>query len=95
MLLKYEDWLKTQIKYSDCKCGVFGCNNDGLYEGGDSRCWFPVCEEHSALRNTYLHYLCNRRIYVDKNISMNDAYQSELTRRNNLEKRIQEVLNGN
>lgn len=94
MLLKYEDWLKTQIKYTNCKCGVAGCDNKGLYEGGDSRCWFPICEEHGELRHSYLRYLRGRRILVDEFISMEETYQRELERRGKLERRIQEILNG-
>ena len=53
-MLEYYNWLKTQIKYKDCKCGVAGCNEQGLYEGGDARCWFPICEKHGELRKQYL-----------------------------------------
>ena len=95
MLLNYADWLKTQVKYTDCKCGVCGCNNKGLYEGGDARCWFPICEEHNDMRREYLDQLYGHRINVDKAIDVEVAYQRELERRNNLEKRIMEVLNGN
>lgn len=76
--LIYKDWLKTQIKYdSKQRCAVPGCNEPGLYEGGDIRCWFPQCEKHSGLKEYF-----NKYIYT------------KLLRRENIERKLTEVLNG-
>lgn len=70
-MLEYCDWLKTQIKYQDCKCGVGGCHEQGLYEGGDMRCWFPICEEHGELRKRYLQFTQKSELYnkLEKRLS--------------------------
>ena len=94
MILTYDDWLKSQIKYTDCKCGVAGCNEKGLYEGGDARCWFPICEKHTDMKQRYLHYL-NK--YSPIKLTEHDvelAYSQCLNAIEHVEKRIKELTNG-
>lgn len=93
-MLKYEEWLKSQIKYVDCECGVAGCHERGLYEGGDARCWFPMCERHADMRARYLSYLYTKRFKIERAIDVEIAYQQMLERKQKLENRIEEVLNG-
>ena len=93
-MLKYQEWLKSQIKYADCKCGVAGCHERGLYEGGDARCWFPMCEQHADMRTRYLHYLPARLYKIEQETDVETAYKQILERKQKLENRITEVLYG-
>lgn len=90
-LLRYDEWLKQQVKYTDCECAVYGCNKPGLYESGDARCWFPSCEEHASMKQQYLIYL---GISITENIDVDVAYQRYINKHKKLEKRLTEVLNG-
>lgn len=94
-LLRYDEWLKEQVKYTDCKCGVYGCDKPGLYEGGDSRCWFPACEEHAYMKQRYLHYCKQFKIVKLTEIDVEIAYNKILNAQDNLEKAIKEAINGN
>lgn len=56
-----------------CKCAIPGCGKPAYYEGGDARCWFPVCEEHARIEEHYVNYLRGvqkrirtRRIWADE-----------------------------
>lgn len=93
-LLKYDEWLKEQIKYTDCKCGVCGCDKPGLYESGDSRCWFPACEEHACMKQKYLDYCKQFKIVKLTETDVEIAYNKMLNAQNNLEKAIKEAING-
>lgn len=93
-LLRYDEWLKEQIKYTDCKCGVYGCDKPGLYESGDSRCWFPACEEHACMKEKYLHYCRQFKIVKLNEIDTEIAYNKILNAQDKLEKAIKEVIDG-
>ena len=50
----YEEYRLSKVKYSpDETCGVMGCKEPGLYEGGDYRCWCPMCEKHARIKEDY------------------------------------------
>lgn len=61
----YEEYKLSKVKYSpDQTCGVMDCKEPGLYEGGDARCWFPMCEKHARIREQYeshAHYIRRRK----------------------------------
>ena len=57
-ILTYEEFIAKHNKYDGkCECAMPGCNKPAYYEGGDARCWFPVCEEHSTISGQYVLYL--------------------------------------
>lgn len=62
----YPEFLEERKKYKDDqKCYIPGCNKPGLYEGGDARCWCPMCEKHARLKEHYvsdLKYIKRRLI---------------------------------
>lgn len=97
-LLKYNEWLQQYVKYTDCECGVHGCNKPGLYEGGDSRCWFPACEEHAYMKQQYINYCKQFKIVklteIDTEIDTEIAYNKILNAQDKLEKAIKEAMNG-
>lgn len=54
----YDEYKQSKKKYTgEITCGVPGCENPGLYEGGDYRCWFPICEEHGRIREYYENHV--------------------------------------
>lgn len=95
-MLTFELWIKTQIKYDgNIKCIVYGCNKPGLYEGGDSRCYCPMCAEHADMAGRYLYYLNkNIKIPMNKKLNVKDAYLLAKRKEDKLLKRIEEALNG-
>lgn len=62
-ILTYEEYLKQFTNKYDgsCECAMPGCNKPAYYEGGDARCWFPVCDEHSNIGAYYDTYLMELR----------------------------------
>ena len=82
--MTYEDYLKMKVEYPpDTICGILDCNKPGLYEGGDMRCWFPMCEEHARMKQCYETYLTpGPPIKIEKDI------------REHLEKRLKELKDG-
>ena len=49
----YEEFLERNKTYSG-KCFVHGCTKPGLYEGGDSRFYCGMCEDHAKMKNKYI-----------------------------------------
>lgn len=68
--MTYEEYLKSKVKYPpNTKCGVgvpTPCKEPGIYEGGDSRCWFPMCERHADMRGEYNLYENYKPIVKEK-----------------------------
>ena len=92
-LLKYEDWLKTQIKYDgSTSCFVYGCNKPALYEGGDSRFYCGMCEECASMEARYRLYLSTLHIRINEYESAFDAYLRVKIKQDNLQKKLQEAL---
>lgn len=58
-ILSYEEFVNQyEKKYdSSTKCVIQGCDEPGYYEGGDARCWCPMCEKHSHIPGSYFRYL--------------------------------------
>lgn len=55
--MSYKDFLINHKKYDGSqKCFVNGCDEDGYYEGGDSRFYCPMCEEHAEMKAKYIFY---------------------------------------
>ena len=58
MKMTYEQWLETKKEYSgNQKCFVNGCDKPAFYEGGDSRYYCGMCEEHAGMKMKYQWYL--------------------------------------
>lgn len=92
-LLKYEDWLKTQIKYDGSRsCYVHWCDKPALYEGGDSRFYCGMCEEHASMEARYRLYLSALHIRIKECESAFDAYLRAKIKQNELQKKLQEAL---
>ena len=53
----YEEFCAEHKKYDGCECYIPGCNQPAYYEGGDARCWCPMCEEHFDMKKWYSLYL--------------------------------------
>lgn len=54
----YDEYKNQLKKYNGtCGCAMPGCDKPAEYEGGDARCWFPVCEEHARLKEDYITHL--------------------------------------
>lgn len=62
-MLTYEEYLETnvEIDYVQHNEKCFYCNKPGLFKCGDSRYFFPACEEHAHMKESYEIYLkkCN------------------------------------
>ena len=57
-IMSYDVFALKRVKYKDpVKCCIPDCNGPAYYEGGDARCWFPVCAKHAELQKDYLKYL--------------------------------------
>lgn len=56
---EYKNEFKKRFgKYDGlCRCAVMDCDKPAEYEGGDARCWFPVCEEHARIKEHYITHL--------------------------------------
>lgn len=52
----YEEFLERNKvpDYNGKKCFVLGCTKPGLYEGGDSRFYCGMCEDHADMKNKYI-----------------------------------------
>jgi hypothetical protein len=54
----YQEFLDEHKKYDGTgKCICSGCKESAYYEGGDKRCWCPMCEEHVGMKERYRSYL--------------------------------------
>lgn len=55
----YEEFLNEHEKKYDGsnKCFVHSCDKPAYYEGGDSRFYCGMCDEHSGIRDSYHTYL--------------------------------------
>ena len=73
-ILTYEEFLKSKVKYHNVKCMVYDCKEDGLYEGGDTRCWCPMCAKHADMEQAYRFYLTNFKHIINTSINLLDAY---------------------
>lgn len=86
--MTYEEYLKMKTKYKPTtKCGVLvpePCDKPGLYEGGDTRCWFPMCEEHAHMKD---RYILDERMFKP----VTPAQQKSLER---AEKKLEELKRG-
>ena len=89
-ILTYEEYLKQQPnKYEGkCKCAIPGCDKPAYYEGGDARCWFPVCEEHSNIGAYYGTYLMELR----RRIRIRMIWDKEDTSLASLLVRVEELI---
>lgn len=81
-ILTYEEFLSMQTKKYPVtqKCRIPGCDKPGYYEGGDARCWFPMCEEHVCMVKKYITYLngCLSRIRIRRIWCKDDPTLPEL-----------------
>jgi DNA polymerase len=56
--MTYKDFLANNKKYDGTtECFVFGCGKKAYYEGGDSRWYCGMCEEHASMKEKYNLYL--------------------------------------
>ena len=61
-ILTYEEFVTKHKKYDGkCECAMPWCEEPAYYEGGDARCWFPVCEKHALMSEQYYGYLIGLR----------------------------------
>ena len=92
-ILSYEEFKKSRVKYGpECKCYVGGCNEPGLYEGGDARFWCGMCEEHASLRSRYRLYLHCIISDAEKALTGEELYEKALERQNRMEAKLNEEL---
>ena len=61
----YEEFCAEHKKYDGGKCIVAGCNQPAYYEGGDARCWCPMCEDHIGMPGLYYRYLTRIRKQIE------------------------------
>lgn len=61
----YKEFCTEHKKYDGVRCCVGECDQPAYYEGGDARCWCPMCEEHADIKNHYLAYLIYHRRKVE------------------------------
>lgn len=56
--MTYEEFKESKKKpeYFGSKCFVAMCNNPAEYEGGDSRFYCGMCEEHAMIKSQYEWY---------------------------------------
>lgn len=96
-IFSYEEFVKRyEKKYdSSTKCIVQGCDEPGYYEGGDARCWCPMCEKHVELPGYYLGYLRGlkhsieiRMIWDKDDLSLKNLHSEIVDRINEFYKRI-------
>ena len=51
----YREFLQRNKVYDGkSKCCVLGCTKQAEYEGGDSRCYCGMCEEHARMKTKYI-----------------------------------------
>lgn len=91
-IMTYEDFLKSKVKYHNTKCMVYGCNKDGLYEGGDARCWCPMCEEHADMERNYRFYLEKFNVKLTKDLSVASAYLLAVNKQYELQLKLDKAL---
>jgi hypothetical protein len=89
-ILTYEEYLKQWPNKYDgkCTCAMPECDKPAYYEGGDARCWFPVCEEHSGLSDRYMKYLLSIR----KQIRTRKLWDKKDTSLDSLLVRVEELI---
>lgn len=95
-IMSPEEFRKSLIKYPPkTKCIVFKCKNEGLFEGGDARCYCPMCEEHADIKKQYHSYLNSMCYYFDdvSKLSTEELYNFVQKRRKKLENRLEKALN--
>ena len=91
----YEEYKDILIKYSDTtKCIIYNCDKPGLYEGGDARCWCPMCEEHAEIERSYRMYLNSIIGNMDAAVSRAKMYEIAKNKVNKIHERLEEALNG-
>ena len=91
--MTYEDFEKSRRKYDGkSKCYVFDCNKPGIYEGGDSRCYCPMCEEHAGVISSYKLYLQCIIGECTSLMSEADAYEKAKEKSNYWNKRLETEL---
>ena len=92
-VLSYEEFLEREKKYDGTgKCYCYDCDKPALYEGGDARCWCPMCEEHSSMPARYRTYLRGFKIAIKRELFNMDAYLRVKAQREKLENKIKEAL---
>ena len=57
--LSYEEFkeIYKEPKYFNQPCFIPGCKNLAEYEGGDSRFYCGVCEQHSGIQERYNNFV--------------------------------------
>ena len=79
--LNYESFLKKNLKYDGkSKCFVYDCQERALYEGGDSRFYCGMCEEHAAMRGKYRMYLQDFYPSIQSNLTNEQIYDFVMDR---------------
>lgn len=54
----YDEFINDHKKYDGThKCFIPGCDKPAYYEGGDSRFYCGMCEEHAEMKEYYRVYL--------------------------------------
>ena len=91
-VLSYEEFLEREKKYDgEDSCYVYDCDKPGIYEGGDARCWCPMCEEHACMQSKYRSYLRGFNIAVKRELSNMDNYLRIRAQREKIENKIKEA----
>lgn len=91
-IMTYEEFLKSKVKYHNVKCMVYDCKKEGSYEGGDSRCWCPMCEEHADMEREYRFYLEKFKVKLARDISTVCAYLSAINKQYELQNKLAKAL---
>ena len=91
--MTYEDFLKLRRKYDGkSKCYVYDCKEAGIYEGGDSRCYCPMCEKHANMSASYKLYLHCIIGECESLISEQEAYEKAKEKSEYWNKRLETEL---
>lgn len=91
-IMTYEEFLKSKVKYHNATCIIYDCEKEGLYEGGDSRCWCPMCEEHANMEQEYRCYLEKFKIKLTRDLSTLCAYLLAVNKQNELQLNLDKAL---
>ena len=94
-IMKFEEFRESLVKYPPgVKCMVYKCKKDALFEGGDARCYCPMCEEHADIKKQYHSYLSSMCYSIDDtlNLSAEEMYNLVMERREKLENKLEKAL---
>lgn len=88
----YAHYLETHKEYEgEYECYVSGCTRPAYFEGGDSRCWCPMCEEHAGMKDRYLSLMRRAEAKVHTRMLWDKTDQTLEPLLNTIRSRIKEV----